>query len=401
MRILYVASGRSFFSDRPTRKVEAIVRCWREMGHEVELLSGGDVLPPRRQEQVRQWHAAGARTPWFRRLPGLQPAVDTVSEWRDMRHDRRLRARVEARIRDFRPDLYWQRSARLDGGTFAAAGRAGLPRVLEWKDNLLEIYGASLFKPWAAWGERRKDRSADWVVVESGVLRDRLAPRRPDGARTVFVAHNAIHPADFALDAAADRSECRRRLGLAEGELCVVYAGSFAWYHHVEVLIDALAREPRLPLRVLLVGDGPGRPAAERRARERGVEERIRFVGRVPAAEVPVWLAASNAAVLPECTDIITPIKVLEYMATGLPSVIPDHPANREVVETGETGLLFSPRDPKALHDALAELVRDPERGARIGRAARERALARFSFRSTWGRVLEEIGARAGLLPGA
>jgi hypothetical protein len=77
--------------------------------------------------------------------------VNSVSEILNLQHDRRLAAAVTRRISEFRPDLYWQRSSRLDGLTFAAARRSGTPTVLEWKDHLLSIYGLSLLKPYAAW----------------------------------------------------------------------------------------------------------------------------------------------------------------------------------------------------------------------------------------------------------
>jgi glycosyltransferase involved in cell wall biosynthesis len=78
-------------------------------------------------------------------------------------------------------------------------------------------------------------------------------------------------------------------------------------------------------------------------------------------------------------------------MAMGIPPVLPDYEANREVIEHDVTGLLFEPGNAKALHDQLQRLQKDPELGRKIGIAARERAKNRFSWEATWGRAIEDI----------
>lgn len=398
MKVLYVVSGQSFFSENPIRKIRALVRCWREMGHEVELISGGDVLSGSRRRSVWEGQANLARRPWYREQPLLSPLVNSASEFLNLWHDRRLSSVVESRIKDFQPDLYWQRSSRLDGLTFDAARRSGVPTVLEWKDNVLTLYGFALLKPYATWVERRKESSADFLVVESGVLKDQLTKSTGRGGDPILVAHNAIDPAEFTIDGTPGRSEARRNLGLPPDDFLAVYVGTFGWYQRVELLVDAIAATRSCadaPIRAALVGDGAGRPAAESRARELGVEDLIRFTGTVPQDEVPQWLAAADTAVLPDCTDIITPIKVLEYMAMSIPALVPDYEANREVIEDEVTGLLFKPQDPEAMSSKLLRLQGDAALRDRIGTAARRAVLDRYTWEHTWGKALEEVGARA------
>lgn len=397
MKVLYVVSGQSFFSEDPGRKISALVRCWRRMGHEVEFLCGGDVLSGSRRRDVWAGQVNPAHRPWYRRQPLLSPLVDSASEVLNIRHDRHLSSVVAGKIEEFQPDLYWQRSSRLDGFTFAAARKSGVPTVLEWKDNILSLYGFSLLKPYAAWVERRKESSADFLVVESGVLRDQLARSTGRGSNPILVAHNAIDPAEFPIDETPSRSEARRKLDLPAEDFLAIYVGSFGWYQQVELLVEAIAAargRANAPIRAALVGDGQGRAAAEDRVRELGVEDLIRFVGKVPYDEVPRWLAAGDTAVLPDCTDIITPIKVLEYMAMEIPALVPDYRVNREVIEDEVTGLLFEPRNAEAMSRKLLRLQGDSALRDRIGAAARRAALDRFVWERTWGRALEEIGQR-------
>ncbi|MCC6312564.1 MAG: glycosyltransferase, partial [Thermomicrobiales bacterium] len=79
----------------------------------------------------------------------------------------------------------------------------------------------------------------------------------------------------------------------------------------------------------------------------------------------------------------------LEAMACGRPVVGSDVGGISFTVRDGETGLLVPPRDPEALADRLALLLRDDARRERMGRAARARVLAHF----TWDVVAERTAA--------
>lgn len=400
MKVLYVVSGQSFFSSDPGRKRIAMVRCWRRLGYEVMLICGGDTLPSSRKRYVQKGDAKLAHPPWYRRLRILAPIVNSVSEVLNVQHDRRLARMVEKAIEEFQPDIYWQRSSRLDGKTFARARQAGVITVLEWKDHLLSKYGASLLKPYAAWVERQKELTADFIVVESNVLKQQLSRNWPRSPDTVFVAYNAIDPADFVeKDALRSRSDTRQTLGIPDKDYLVAYTGTFnPWYHRVELLVEALkftSQANGRMIHLLLIGDGVGRPTVENLVRKMNVEKQVHFTGLVPYDEVPHLLAASDAAALPDCTDIITPIKVLEYMAMELPTLLPDYVVNQEVVEDNVSGLLFKNGNAENLGARLMQLLRDPSLGRQIGQTARQTVLDRFVWKSTWGRVLEDIGKRA------
>lgn len=400
MKILYVVSGQSFFSSDPGRKRIAMVRCWRRLGHEVMLICGGDTLPSSRKRYVQKGDADLAHPPWYRRLRILAPIVNSVSEVLNVQHDRRLARKVKKAIDEFQPDIYWQRSSRLDGKTFATARQTGVVTVLEWKDHLLSKYGASLLKPYAAYIERQKELTADFIVVESKILKQQLSKNWPRSLDTVFVAYNAVDPTDFVeRGALRSRSETRRSLGISDKDYVVAYAGTFnSWYHRVELLVEALKftnqANDRM-LHLLLIGDGPARPAVEDIVREMKVEKQVHFTGLVPYDQIPHLLAASDAAALPGCTDIITPIKVLEYMAMELPAILPDYAVNREVIDDNVNGLLFEPGSAKDLGGRLMQLLRDPSHGREIGQSARKKVLQHFVWESTWGQVLEDIGKYA------
>ena len=76
-----------------------------------------------------------------------------------------------------------------------------------------------------------------------------------------------------------------------------------------------------------------------------------------------------------------SPLKIFEYMASGLPVVAPALPRLQALIGHDVEGVLYEPATPAALADALASL-RDPERRHRLGVAARARAEREFSWQA-------------------
>ena len=396
MRIFYVCGGRNFSAARLGNKIANVVRCWRALGLDVSHICGGDL-------EAGDSHAAayGAQShyaPWYRSHPALAPLRHSLSEWRDMQHDRIVESHLRSLSESHPPALICERSARLHKAGFTVARALKVPYVLEWKDNLVN-YGPSFFRAHALRVEAEKERQADWIIVESQVLKNQLADSGLDRAK-ILVAHNAVDSAVFA-HRSSERTGFRRSLGIEDDHVLVGYLGSYAWYHDTPCLIEAAAKlRSRFAerVRIVLVGAGRDRPACEALAERQGLAESVLFHEPVSPDAVPNVLSGLDIAVLPGSTDIICPIKIQEYMAVGLPSAAPDYACNREVLEDGRFGLLFRPGDAVDLAAKLAQLVEDRAMRRRMGDAARQAAVERFSWSATWGaamlRVLDEQRAK-------
>jgi glycosyltransferase involved in cell wall biosynthesis len=172
------------------------------------------------------------------------------------------------------------------------------------------------------------------------------------------------------------------------GRIWCVFAGAFRSWHGAAHLTSALARlhergDSRFA--AVLVGDGPERAPAERAA---GETPFIQFVGKVPHTDLPGFLAHADIGVAPfdaarhrplQLGFYWSPLKVFEYMASGLPVVAPRLPRIQQLVEHGREGLLYDPDIPHALTDALARLA-DSDYRHQLGAAARKRAVRDFSW---------------------
>ncbi len=137
----------------------------------------------------------------------------------------------------------------------------------------------------------------------------------------------------------------------------------------------AVAAMEHLPEAVLVVvGDGPETEALKALAGQLGLVGRMRFEGAKPHAGMAVYYAAADAVAVPSVpvagVEEATSISVLEGMASGRPVVASAIGGLRELITSGENGLLVPPDDPSALAAGLREALSPI--GPNLGRSARD-----------------------------
>jgi phosphatidylinositol alpha-mannosyltransferase len=137
-------------------------------------------------------------------------------------------------------------------------------------------------------------------------------------------------------------------------------------------------------LRLVVVGDGPERAAAD--ALPTMLRARVTMLGAVPNVELPPIHAACDVYLGPSTGGESFGIVLIEAMAAGLPVVASDTPGYDEVVTDGLDGSLVPPSDPGALAAAAARVLDDPALAARLAGAGRVRA-ASFDWSEVIGRI--------------
>lgn len=157
----------------------------------------------------------------------------------------------------------------------------------------------------------------------------------------------------------------------AEFDSDLLFVGRLVPQKGLDVLIDALAllaeggRRPTLSV----IGQGKGLAGYRRRARDRGVEGQLRFVGR--QAGTADAMRRARALVMPSRFEGLSMV-LLEAMALGMPVIATAVSGAGEVIEDGASGTLVAPEDAPALARAIEKVLGDPEEAARLGRRARE-----------------------------
>ncbi|WP_342771419.1 glycosyltransferase [Georgenia muralis] len=125
-------------------------------------------------------------------------------------------------------------------------------------------------------------------------------------------------------------------------------------------------------VRLVVVGDGPSRPALERQLRGTATT----FLGRLDGDELADAYAALDVFVHTGTHETFDQT-LQEAMASGVPVVAPAAGGPLDVVAEGETGYLYAPEDDAALARAVRVLAADPAMRARMGEAGRRRVLPR------------------------
>lgn len=208
-----------------------------------------------------------------------------------------------------------------------------------------------------------------------------------------LVVPNGVDLSRFAHATADERQAARRRLGIEAGTPVAVCVGRLSRQKGQDVAVAAWPRVRRqVPdARLLLVGDGPERPALAAAAGE-GVE----LLGA--RDDVADLLAAADVALLPSRWEGLA-LSLLEAMARGRP-VVTTAVAGSDVVAPGgaqeAAGAVVPVEDPDALADAVALRLRDPGGAADEGRAGRRRVEQQHDVRRTSSAVR---AAYAELLP--
>lgn len=173
------------------------------------------------------------------------------------------------------------------------------------------------------------------------------------------------------------RAAVRADLGLADGDIAVLYLGRLHRDKGLAELGDAFAKlaARRPALHLLLAGPDEGALALLQNA-TLAFRDRVHVIGLT--REPQKYMAAADVFCLPSYREGFG-LSLLEAAAAGVPCVASRIYGITDAVEDGVTGLLVPVRDAAALAEGLRRLVDDPDLRARMGEAARLRATRRFS----------------------
>lgn len=362
MRILYCATDQVVPGTKGgSTHVRAVAEGLAARGHEVHVLAspGAAGFP----SGGVHWHAMAP--------PGLRPQL----RWM-------LRPTVSRLVGQLAPDVLIERYHNFGGEGMLAASPRRVLRVLEVNAPIIDYPGSPkvwvdrllIVRPLERW-RNRMVRRADLVVAPSAAILPAWTPRD----RILEIEWGAdtqrFHPG------AAGTPPFSK----PPGAVVAVFAGAFRAWHgaiHLARAVRRLRDDGHTWLHALFVGDGPERSAVQVAAGADGVT----FTGAVDYDAMPAYLAHADIGVAPfdiaahpplQLAFYWSPLKVFEYMASGLPVVAPALPRLRALV--GDAGVYYDERQAHGLADALLGL-RDADRRHGLGRAGRARAVAHFSW---------------------
>ncbi len=315
---------------------------------------------------------------------------------------RRFAARVIETIRKERPDCILETHVALTVAGLRASKATNCPLVIDdlapWWEEEIE-YGVH-FRRLTRRVYDQTTAQASLLIAVSSEIRQSLIDIGHSPEKIALVS-NAID--ESVLGTGGDGISVRRKFGIPEDAVVIVFTGSFQDYQRVDSLLAAYAElRTTRPVHLLLIGDGRNRSQVEALAREMGIAEKVTFTGHVPYNAVAEYTAAGDIAVIPATNDYGNPMKLYDYIALGKPVVAPDQSTITDIVTHGESALLFEKEKTGGLSAALTKLVEDTNLRESLGKRVRDLAEEHTWQRrgQTLSKALQTIvgmgGARAG-----
>ena len=228
-------------------------------------------------------------------------------------------------------------------------------------------------------------RAAAVMAVSSG-LKEAMVALGVDAGK-ITVLRNGV---DIDLFRPEDRRAAKENLGLS-GSPMVAMVGNLVPEKDHALAMRALARLPGCHLAI--VGDGPERPALQSLAKQLAIADRVTFLDNMAQSRLRGLYSAADATVLTSTREG-WPNVVLESMACGTPVVSVDVGAVREMITRPEVGYVAPHRDPQALADGIARLMRAPPAPEEVRAHARQ-----FDWYSISRAQFEILGRVAGSEP--
>lgn len=180
------------------------------------------------------------------------------------------------------------------------------------------------------------------------------------------------------------KAATRAKFGIAIDRPVVLGLSRLVPRKGFDVLIEAMA-EFQSRAQLVIGGSGRDRDRLEKLAKERGVA--VRFLGRVEDEDMPALFGSADIFAMLCRGDRWGGLEVegfgivfLEAAACGVPQIAGRSGGSHEAVADGESGIVVEPRDVEQVRSALRTLLDDDQLRAKMGTAARERAVSEFSY---------------------
>ncbi len=357
MKIVYVAN--SFIPSRAANSVHVMKMCQAlaQLGHEVELVAR---LPADAAavEEDALWRQYGIQTPFRlkrlpipRQLPRVRYAVRAVT------HAARVRA-----------DLVYTRNSM----AAPLAAWRGLPTIYEPHGARLTRESRVLFRLLC------RSRNFRRLVMITTALKQDFLARFGDALDPgrVLVLPDGVDLERF--EDLPDPAMARRQLGWEPARFTAGYAGHLYAGRGIELILSLAERLPQV--RFLIAGGTEADIARYRAEAESRALDQVCFAGYVPNGELPRYLAACEALLMPYQRKVtaagvqdtaawMSPMKMFEYMATGRLIVSSDLPVLREVLNE-HNAALCPPEDIDRWQAALERAARDESWRRQLGAQA-------------------------------
>lgn len=228
-------------------------------------------------------------------------------------------------------------------------------------------------------------RRFNMVMAVSNGIKDELVRSGVKGSM-VEVVPNAVDSGPVNAGGGGETRAARRDFGIGEDEFVIGFVGRLSEEKGVAYLVEAASgiKEAGVPLKLMIIGEGPERRTLESLVEKLGLSEEVLFAGF--RSDVDECLKLMDLFILPSLTEG-TPVSVLEAMASGVPVMATSVGGLPCLVDSGRNGILVEPGNSDALRDAALKLFNDRSAGKGLAEEARKTVESNYGTRQWIERV--------------
>lgn len=378
MKIAYIANSRFPSEKAQSDHVMQMCASFAAQGHEVRLY-----VPDRRPVMHEDPFAyyRRERTFGFERVP----CIDAI-RWSWLGHlglwiqTFTFVRNLQRAFRAWKPDVVYSRELYV----FLLP----MPGMRIWESH-------SLHHGWIA---KRVLHSLDGVVTLTRSSCEGLE-KLGIAAKDVFVEPDAVDPTLF--EHQADRIAVRAKLGIQDGEILCLYTGKFLTMGMSKGLDEAIVAIRKLRSQgqhIRLLAVGGTKEELERYQKDAG--DGIELMGHQPQRELGAFYAAADILLMPfpwteHYAYYMSPLKLFEYLWSGIPMIVTDLPSVRDIVDERMTWFA-KPGDVDSLIEMITAVIADPAEAHRRAEIAKI-AAKKYTWFERAGRIAAWLKGRSSL----
>jgi glycosyltransferase involved in cell wall biosynthesis len=226
-------------------------------------------------------------------------------------------------------------------------------------------FGAGWQKKGVAFFERKMPGITRLVTTNTHFMQEKLVSWGVPTER-IYYLPNGVERSRFQLSSPDKTDLLREQLGLGKQRI-ILYVGSMSLPSHpVDLLMRAFVKviAQQKDAVLLMVGGGEDYSTLLALAQELGIAGQVRFIGRVPPSEVPLYYRLAEVSIDPvydnDAARGRSPLKLFESWASGVPFVTASVGDREKLVGESKAGLLAQPGDPDSLAEAILQVLSSP-----------------------------------------
>jgi starch synthase len=392
MKILYISFEDLSLHKGSTVHVKEIVDGLRKLGHQVGLVARASD----RYEGVGHFYNLYHGKFFWARFLGLKRTSYFISSILLFLYLIKLLPQYEiVYARDFHtviiallPRLFFNRKL-----VFEINGIANEEQQLKSDSMLNRIFTFSIRK-----AEKMASKYSDRIVAVTPHIASYLTQHFFCPSDKIEIVNNGVNTKIFRpIHDESLLSGIRKRLGIEENEIVLIFVGNLAPWQGIEYLIQvapAIVKKVK-NVKFLIIGDGVLKKDLEAEVKRLRVLDDFIFTGMVDHQEIPLYINIADICLIfkRKLKSGYSPIKLYEYMACGKP-VLSSRVEGLEFIEKEGVGQLTEPEDPISLEEGLLALLRDPQNRMNMGIKGLWLARKRFDWEicaAKVGKILEKL----------